>query len=377
MLRTEAIDSLTALEPYADAWNRLCLIASQQNPVLSHAWVATHLEHRLQPQTTWCCFLAWSGGQLVGVLPLIAQVRRMVGRRYQILTTPTDGHTYTGDALAMPGREQDVIPALLAEAARRFPHHLYIELPRVTETSVERTLSSSNRKATVQPAGRGHYLPIQGSFDQYRASLSRRFRSELNHKANKLRKLPGLSVRFLSGAAASPELLPRFMEVEARSWKGAEGTAILSSPELVAFYQTLTRRLAAAGWLEWHLLNVGERTIAANLAVRFNSTVVVWKLGYDAEYAKCSPGNMLFEHLVKHAYDSGNISEINLLTDYAWYKQWRMQPRSYLRVRIYPPRFLSRLAWATEVTTVWASQQELLKRARSSRQPGTSQSVRS
>lgn len=374
MIRTEAIDDLAELELHADAWNRLCLETRHCNPQQSHAWVAAHLEHRLRSGVAWCCFLAWNGDQLIGVLPLVA------GQTPRTLQTPQDPHTHTSDAVLAPGREEAALTSLLTAAARRYPKHIRVEFPRIPADSSTPTSFASNLsrwKATVRAAGSGYYLPIQGSFDQYRASLSGNFRSNLNKAAKKLGKLPNVTTEFLSGAAASPELLPRFMEVEARSWKGAEGTAILSSPELVAFYQTLTRRLAAAGWLEWHLLNVGERTIAANLAVRFNSTVVVWKLGYDAEYAKCSPGNMLFEHLVKHAYDSGNISEINLLTDYAWYKQWRMQPRSYLRVRIYPPRFLSRLAWATEVTTVWASQQELLKRARSSRQPGTSQSVRS
>lgn len=374
MIRTEAIDDLAALEPHAQAWNRLCLEARHCNPQQSHAWVATHLEHRLEPGQAWCCFLAWEDDRLIGVLPLIA------GSTARTLQAPQDPHTHTGDAVLAPGREAIALAPLLAAAARRYPKHIRIEFPRLaadSPTPAACTAGPSGWKATVRYAGSGYYLPIQGSFDHYRASLSGNFRSNLNKAARKLGKLPHVTTEFLSGAAASPELLPRFMEVEARSWKGTEGTAILNSPSEVAFYRTLVRRLAAAGWLEWHLLNAGEKTIAANLAVRFNSTVVVWKLGYDAEYAKCSPGNMLFEHLVKHAYDSGNISEINLLTEQPWHERWLAQPRSYLRVRIYPPRFLSRLAWATEVTTLWASQQELLKRASSSRQPDTSQAVRS
>ncbi len=358
MIRTEAIDDLAALEPHAQAWNRLCLEARHCNPQQSHAWVATHLEHRLEPGQAWCCFLAWEDDRLIGVLPLIA------GSTARTLQAPQDPHTHTGDAVLAPGREAIALAPLLAAAARRYPKHIRIEFPRLaadSPTPAACTAGPSGWKATVRYAGSGYYLPIQGSFDHYRASLSGNFRSNLNKAARKLGKLPHVTTEFLSGAAASPELLPRFMEVEARSWKGTEGTAILNSPSEVAFYRTLVRRLAAAGWLEWHLLNAGEKTIAANLAVRFNSAVVVWKLGYDAGYAKCSPGSMLFERLVRHAYDSGAIREINLLTDYAWYQQWRMQPRPYSCVRAFPPRPAARLAWLADLARQSAGRSRVIR----------------
>jgi len=119
------------------------------------------------------------------------------------------------------------------------------------------------------------------------------------------------------------------------SWKGREGTAIKCSEQMSSFYSTLVNRLYESGWLEWHILRTEGRAIAVNLAIHVQQGILLWKLGYDDAYAKCSPGGMLFQKLLERVFPVSEIAEINLLTDAKWYDNWNMARREYREIRFY------------------------------------------
>lgn len=333
---------LETLEPFAEQWNALASAAPQQLPMLSHAWVSAFLEHRVPAGQTWFCVLVRDAeGSLVGVLPLLADSKGRSFCECTVLRTPHDDHTLSGDLLVAQGRGGEVLPALLggAFAACRGPR--YIEFARIPETSgtlAELRDASVALPVTKEFRGIGAFLRVEGSFQDYRADLSRNFRSNLNKAARKLERLPDVQIEFLRGAQATEQQLPRFTKVEDASWKGRAGSAIARSPELIAFYETLTRNLSAAGWLQWHFVHANGQTIAGNLAIKCDRSVVVWKLGYDETYAKCSPGSLLFQALVEAVASTGECSQIDLMTDMPWYDNWRMEKRPYYDLRVYPRR---------------------------------------
>jgi CelD/BcsL family acetyltransferase involved in cellulose biosynthesis len=292
--------------------------------------VSAYFEHCLAPGESWRCVFAYEGDRLVGVLPLIAGGRG--------LRTPHDGHTIAVGPLLAPGdQEAPVLDALLRAAWDSEPGATWIEVADLVATSPV-TAHVGAYPHVVLTRRPGAYLPVCGDQQQYQSSLSKNFRSNQKKAANKLKKLADVETAFLGGADASSAQLPEFAPVEASGWKGRESSAIQASPERMAFYTTLADRLADAGWLEWHFLRAEGRAIAANLAVRFNRSILVWKLAYDEAHARCSPGGMLFQALVDRTFPDPEIDEINLLTDAPWYGNWRMEKREFRRVRLYRRR---------------------------------------
>lgn len=349
-LRLLVVRSADELAPHAAAWNRLVLAVPGALPMQGYPWVASYLEHRLEPGEEWLCVLAFEEERVVGVAPFVVSPRRLLGLRYRVLRTPRDEHTLGVDLLVEPELQSLLVPVLLRAASAEKPDSLYFELGRVVETAaslVEARRTPWRLPHTVRNRRVGAFLPIRKTFEEYRSSLSRNFRNNLNKANNKLRRLPGVAVEFcraredLPDDAASLATLERFLEVEASSWKGHEGSAIRCSGALTAFYTSLTRRLREAGWLEWHFLEGAGETLAANLAVRLGHSLIVWKLGYADHYARYSPGSLLFERLVQRSFESGEISEINLCTDHSWYSNWQMEWRRYCDLRIYPWRWRS------------------------------------
>jgi CelD/BcsL family acetyltransferase involved in cellulose biosynthesis len=332
IVRTLVIDRLDELEQYADAWNALSYDAPPRLPTSSHAWISTHFEHALRTDQTWCCILAHINDRLAGVLPLVVSRRSKVGLEW--LSTPMSGHIIAVSPLLLPGKESMLLGALLKAAWTSHPDAVWIQLSDLAAGSscAEYLGNHLNLKIKTRT---GRYLRVDAEQERYQSSLSRNFRSNQHKAANKLKKLHGVETTIVTGRQASSAQLSEFIPVEASGWKGRAGTAIQQSSDLIAFYTTLTRRLAEAGWLEWHFLRAEGHTIAANLAIHFNRAIFVWKLGYDEKYRRLSPGGMLFQFLLDQAFADPDIDEVNLLTNASWYDNWKMEEREYYRIRIY------------------------------------------
>ena len=328
----------------ADQWRELMLEVPTMSPLSSYPWIAAHTEHRVAPAEQWFCAVAHYGSTLCGVLPVIMTPGPHFGGRFGTMRAPRDEHTSAIEPLIRPGYERRVLPALLGCAEAEAPTARFLELGRLPDTSTTLAavrLGCARRPHTVTTTGVGAFLPIRGTFADYRKSLSGNFRSNLNKAGRKLAKLPGVKVEVLSGADAVPDHLSRFTVVEAAGWKGEAGTAIQCSPPLVAFYRTLVEHLWRFGLLEWHFLDADGTTIAGNLALRHGQRLTIWKLGYDETYKRCSPGSLLLERIVERAHEQGDIREIDLLTDHSWYDNWGMKRRDYCDARLYSWRAAS------------------------------------
>ncbi len=343
-LQIQTARTLEELRLHADRWNRLALESPQQLPMSSHAWVLSYFEECLEVGESWFCLFAYEGAELVGVLPLVVTPRVVLAFKLPLLRTPWGLQTFSVDVLAAKGKENEIILALVKAARQLYPHHLGMEFRRLPEDSPTIAALKADRRGAVlisELDGGGHYLKLKGNFEEYRKRLSSKFRSNLNQRSRKLQQLKDVKITFLKGTDATEKDLSRFMEVEASSWKGSNGTAILNSPDNISFYTALTRHLSEAGWLEWQFIDVEGKTIAGHLTFRFNHSIIFWRNGYDPSYSKYSPGSLLFEQLVKSAYESGEIDEINMMTDQHWHEEWEMVKREYYNLRLYPLNPLS------------------------------------
>ena len=340
-LRLEVIDSFETLNNYADDWNRLAFEAPHRLPTISYAWVSSYIEYLLLPGETWCCILAFDNDQLIGLLPVIISPHHLLGLNRPRIRAPQNKHTYSVDFVCTGGREKEVIPAILGvlrQIQPRFYDFSLIRLPESSPTISTLPYGARNCIAIREYDGAGSYLRIDGSFDDFRKKLSRNFSRNLSKAHNKLARLPDVRAVFLSGPDATEKELDLFMHAEASGWKATAGTAIRNSQTLVTFYRALTRRMSQLGWLEWHFLQSQDRVLAAQLAIKMKSTLIVLKIGYDEEYSYCSPGNALFESTVERAYKSGDTEEINCITDMPWHDNWGMLKRPHYNLWIYPRR---------------------------------------
>jgi hypothetical protein len=94
--------------------------------------------------------------------------------------------------------------------------------------------------------------------------------------------------------------LDDFMMLESRGWKGRAGTAAAQQSDVQAFVHNAVRSLGAAGQVQIDRLQLAGRTIAASILLRSGPSAWFWKITYDEEVARASPGVQL-THELTHA----------------------------------------------------------------------------
>lgn len=340
-IEIKEVDSLEELAPYAYEWNRLAVNSNQCLPFLSHAWIVSYIETQLPPGACWYCLVALEDSHLVGVFPVIAVPFCRFGFRFWKYQTPNNKHTVSVDFVIEPEREAEVIHLFLAYIFQMRPHCRSLQLPRIPESSSSLPFLADKNKEFIfirEFDGYGSYIKVQGNYQDYRQSLEARFNRNIRRLERKIATLDGVRFEFLSGLERCQEALNRFIAVEASCWKSHSGTAIAKNDSLRHFYEVLCMRLACSGWLEWHFLNIGDKTIAGQLSMKFGRKLIIFKIGYDEAFSSYSPGNVLFAKVIERAFSGGDIDEIDSLSYYAWNENWRMQRRPYYNLRLCPKR---------------------------------------
>jgi CelD/BcsL family acetyltransferase involved in cellulose biosynthesis len=156
-----------------------------------------------------------------------------------------------GDAFLLAGRE----PVIYAEWERGALHR------RPEPTYVEEAMSAKRRK----------------ELRRLRRSLGRDLGGEVE----------------LVDRSSDPDACDEFMRIESAGWKGAEGTALASSPQRKAFFRSMCRDAAAAGRLQMLSLECAGRTVAMQCNLIDGDALFGFKVAYYTDFARHSPGALL------------------------------------------------------------------------------------
>ncbi|PVZ13021.1 GNAT family N-acetyltransferase [Actinomycetospora cinnamomea] len=268
-------------------------------------------------------------GELAGVLPVV--------------TAPLGVHTPVNSETAL------IAPVLAdADAAGELAEHL---LARRSVVDLDAVLADDPLTAALRDAaGRGRvpvlethrcsspYVATVGDPADFLQRLSRNRRHGLKRLRNRLRDAGEVTFEVCDGGdGVLEERLREGLALEAREWKLAAGSAILSSPARVAFYTAGARWAAEVGVLRLAFLRVDGTAIAFGYCLQQGRTLHFLKLGMDDAHAKLGPGVLLTQHLVEHAFAEPEVAELDLLGENESYKaDFATGIREQVRLRAYP-----------------------------------------
>lgn len=147
------------------------------------------------------------------------------------------------------------------------------------------------------------------SADDFMASnISAKKAKELRRQRNRLAEQGNLTIRTVHDRAGVRDAFEYFMAIEARSWKGRSGTAMMQQPSAAAFSRAMVRAMASEGQCRIDLLELDGMPIAAAIQLRSGNRSYFWKTAYDEAYAKYSPGlHLAIELSVKNLQDDSII----------------------------------------------------------------------
>jgi CelD/BcsL family acetyltransferase involved in cellulose biosynthesis len=180
-------------------------------------------------------------------------------------------------------------------------------------------------------------LPLDENWKKPLQQCSRSRRQQYRRKWRKAEAIGPVSLEILSPNVAEVDpLFDRIMAVEARSWKGREGTALLQDDKQAAFFLSFGRKMAAKGLLRLCFLTVAGQDAAMSFATVWDNRFWAIKVGYDESFAPVSPGEALLVQLIRHSAEQDYTSFEFCGKDAPWTRAWAEHSLEIEAIRFYP-----------------------------------------
>ena len=257
--------------------------------------------------------LAWEKGAGVPKLAGLWAVQlRKPAPFWPIVIEPLPyNYAFLSNPVVDPGYVDEVIPAFFA-AIERSPslsrivslHSFDAECP--SYPAIMRELAARSVKPLMLAETMRPF--VTRDFGLKRSGSTRK---KLRQDWNRLTAIGAVEVVNDRSPGGAGQAFETFLALEQASWKGAEGTALLSDPRDAAFVRRLLQNLAEQGNASVALLRVNGEAIAAQVLMYCGTTAYTWKTAFSANYAKYSPGTLLVDKITEELLSTPDIQAIN------------------------------------------------------------------
>ncbi|MDG2223969.1 MAG: GNAT family N-acetyltransferase [Rubripirellula sp.] len=319
-MQTRLIQSRNELQQLAPAWNRLLANSDTCLPTLRAEVLAHWLRHFCYEH----CFraiLVEDGHELVAALPLI-QTRK--AGFLPVATLPGNAWAETANLLVARNCDTPTVCDALAAEIRAQPEALlWMDGVRYEQSGWRELVNAMNRQKSntvVELQYHVGLIEIENDWESYHSRLSKGFRKKMRkatREAKQQGELEYISMRNLDASQIRNALQAGF-EVEHKSWKSSSRTSVLATEGMLEYYIESAEILAQAGEMEILNLQIGGNLVAFEMGYVSQGTYFSFKVGYDSQYAKLSPGQLLVSHQLE-SYNTNQdrrwIDAIGVMSD--------------------------------------------------------------
>jgi len=337
-MRIEVIHDPDCFAAAEEAWNKSIVgICGQAHPFLSHFWFSAYYRAFLHDSPLFVVTARDDSGRFLGILPMAIGRRRLGGIPLKEARLIAGDHSHI-NGIPIPADDPGLGGTLLDRVRDEGVDLIYLEDPAemfFDRGRWESFCRSRNLPLEIRQVRSSPYIVTTGSFDDYRRTLSKKFRELLNNRLNRINRAGGFEIRIFGNNADTDAVLSDMREISTRSWQGQEGSGLFSTPETDAFYRSLVAHAMKNGYGRVCILYFGGKPAAFEFHVLHETTEYCLKAEYSREFEQVSPGAVLDMELVKRAFES-EIERYDLLGYADRYKlRWTKRTQPYYRYFIF------------------------------------------
>lgn len=283
--------------PSPHSWDDLARDAADPNPFFERWFLVPGLNHlgaSFGAQLL-CCEL---DGTLVGLVPICRQ-NAYYGHPFPNVSAWLHDNAFCGTPLVRRGLEVPFWRAVLDWADRNVGLSLFLHLPhlpadgRVYAALCDVVGGTGRAAAVVQRSERAMLHAHMTPDEYFTASMSAKKRKELRRQHTRLGELGTLHFSRETGGDRVGEWIGAYLALEARGWKGADGSALAQHAANAALFTEALAGAARLGLLERLTLTLDDRPIAMLANFHTAPAAYSFKTAYDEDYARFSPGVLL------------------------------------------------------------------------------------
>jgi CelD/BcsL family acetyltransferase involved in cellulose biosynthesis len=340
---------VSLIEEIEAEWRALAHTSEQREPFLQPEWFRAFAT-AFQAKSEVVLVTARDNGALKGLLPLFSTRTCFKGLPGRTLRSLSGKHSVRFDLISALDRSRDVSEVVWRTLRNTRGWDVIEALDVPEDGMMEGLLSHAKGDGYLVarwPTNSTPYLELpDGGGDPFAHCPTRHKRTRARLKSY-LDKLKSRGEVRLEVVTRSPEeALRRFIELEARGWKGKSGGAIGCGAERVRFYEECVTEAALKGYLRFYTLWVSNTPVAMELGLVMGGTYSAPKCAYDERYANCSPGHLLTRFIIEDIFRIG-LKRYDFLGPRARHKTvWAGEIRQHYNIYIFQPSCTGRLRHA-------------------------------
>ena len=307
-------------------WRRL-FASTDAPPDLSVEWAESLIEaHKIPIDQVLVLQLSDRGGAVRAVIPLRFDQRKAMGLPVVSVNLLNNTFSLHLGVLSDLGSQECIRAMFDALYSRRGGWSTLAfdgvvagsELARAVEAEVAtRGLKLESSEGSASP-----YLRIDGDWDAFLRGKSANFRANMKRKLRRLMEAGDIEVCFVTDPAELDKAMGAIRQIEVRSWKAEEGTAITDRVWEQDFYRALVSKFGKNGQLLITLVRRGSVPLAFDLTLIGGGKAYCLKTSFDAEFAELSAGAVLRTELMRRIFSLG-LDEYDFLGKSERYKlEW-------------------------------------------------------
>jgi CelD/BcsL family acetyltransferase involved in cellulose biosynthesis len=257
--------------------------------------------------------LAWEEGEaprkLLGVWAL--QMRKIAPLWPAVLEALPYNYAFLSSPVIDPAFVDEVVPAFFAAIEKNPALPKVINLPSFNAESpdydaiIKALAARGGEQLRFAESARPFVTKELG------VKRSGSTRKKLRQDWNRLSALGSVDIVNERAPDAVREAFESFLALEAGSWKGTQGTALLCDEKDAGFVRRLVRGLAEQGNASVALLRIDGIAIAAQVLMYCGTMAYTWKTAFNSDYAKYSPGALLIDKITEELFATPGIDAID------------------------------------------------------------------
>jgi Acetyltransferase (GNAT) domain len=295
-------------------------------PMQTHAWMQARAASLLQPRDL-RLYAVKDGRRIEALAPLL----RIGGwlREPPLLHEPADLLWRAPEGL------RELASMLAAQSLPVFLERVPIDSPTLPAL---RQAYAGRGLVQIRPAMPTPVIELGACWQDFDACLKAGRRSDLRRAARRALACGavGYEIHAPASDAELAALLAEAYAVESRSWKEQVGTSLTADAWQGEFFRRFALEAMSSGILRIAFLRIGGQAVAMQIAAEWQRRFWLFKISYDQVFCRCSPGQLLMLHTLRHAARGGLLSYefMGVMDD--WVTLWTRQTRRYVQVRAIP-----------------------------------------
>ncbi len=193
---------------------------------------------------------------------------------------------------------------------------------------VEALHGSSRPSHILESYTRALFRPAADAEAHLASGLSGRHRRKIKHQEKQLSALGHIEYDVLGQGDDIDARIEEFLQLEASGWKGREGSALASNAGERQYFEAIAREGFRRGQLMMSSLRLDGRPIAYKCDFLAGRGAFTFKIAFDENYARYSPGLLLEIHAIRRLHAQSRTDWVDSCT----------HPRNSMFNRLWPAR---------------------------------------